>query len=122
MPLAIFLFLGRSLAVRLRLEQHGCTVQAIVTSVRGWTDSLDGIRHQTVSYRFSVDCESYSCSADVPIRGKGYAAGDRFPIIYLPSQPAKAQPVSGGPATSVGLTAFVMLAMVVVVLWMASLF
>jgi hypothetical protein len=84
--------------------------------------ALDGIRHQTVNYRFSVGSDSYSSSADVPIRGKGYAAGDRFPIIYLPSRPSKAQPVSGGPATSVGLTAFVMLAMIVVVVWMASLF
>jgi hypothetical protein len=89
--------------------------------VRNWTDSLDGIKHQAVSYQFSVGDNYYSCSADVPVRGEGYATGDRIPIIYLRSRPARAQLVSGGPATSTGLTAFVMLAMVALMLWMMSL-
>jgi hypothetical protein len=52
MPLAIFLFLGSKLVVRLRLEQHGLVAQARVTSVRFWSD--EGIKHQTVNYQFAV--------------------------------------------------------------------
>jgi hypothetical protein len=118
MPLAIFLLLGWKLVVRLRLEQQGRVAQARVTSVRNWTDSLDGIKHQVVSYQFSVGDDFYSSSSDVPVRGKGYAAGDGIPVIYAASRPAKAQPVTGGPATSTGLTAFVMVAMVVFMLWL----
>lgn len=46
MPLSIFLLVGWKLVVRLRLEQQGSAAQAKVTSVRNWTDSLDGIKHQ----------------------------------------------------------------------------
>ncbi len=118
MPLSIFLLLGWKLAVRTRLEQQGHVGQATVTSVRNWTDSLDGIKHQAVSYQLLLGDDYYSSSADVPVRGKGYAPGDRMPVIYLPSRPDKSQPVSGGPATSIGLTALVMLAMVGLILWM----
>jgi hypothetical protein len=89
-----------------------------VTSVRSWTDAMDGIKHQVVSYKFPVGRDYYDSSADIPVRGKGLAAGDRFPVIYLPSRPARVQPVTGGASTSTGLTVFVMLAMVVLMLWM----
>ncbi|HEY7324863.1 MAG TPA: DUF3592 domain-containing protein [Streptosporangiaceae bacterium] len=115
MPLSIFLFLGSKLVRRLRLEQHGLVAQARVTSVREWSD--EGFEHQIVDYQFAVSGEYYSSSTTVPLRGEGYAAGDHFPVLYLPSQPHKAQPVSGGPATSTGLTAFAMLAMVAVMVW-----
>jgi hypothetical protein len=118
MPLSIVLLLGWKLVARLRMERQGHVVQAIVTSVRNWTDSLDGIRHQNVSYQFPVGDDYYSSSTDVPVRGKGYATGDRISVMYLPARPFKAQPVTGGPATSTGLIAFVMLAMVVLMLWM----
>lgn len=117
-PLSIFLLLGWKLVVRLRLEQQGHVAQAKVTSARDWTDSMDGIKHQVVSYQFSVGDDSYSSSSDVPVRGQGYATGDRIPVIYAASRPAKAQPVTGGPATSTGLTALVMVATVVFMLWM----
>jgi hypothetical protein len=121
MPLSIFLLLGWKLVVRLRLERQGHFAQASVTSVRNWTDPLDGIKHQSVSYKFSAGNDYYSAATDVPVRGKGYATGDRLPVIYPPSRPARAQPVNGGPAASSGLTVFVMLAMVALMLWMASL-
>jgi hypothetical protein len=121
MPLSIFLLLGWKLVVRLRLERQGRVVHASVTSVRNWTDSLDGIKQQTVSYQFSVGNDYYSAAADVPVRGKGYYSGDRLPVMYVPSRPAKAQPVTGGLATSTGLTAFVMVAMVALMLWMLTL-
>jgi hypothetical protein len=121
MPLSIFLFLGWKLVVRLRLERQGHVAQATVTSVRNWTDPLDGVKHQTVRYQFSVESDYYPSATDVPMRGKGYATGDRLPVIYPPSRPARAQPVNGGPATSTGLTVFVMLVMVALMLWMLSL-
>ena len=73
------------------------TGQAIVTSVRNWTDSMDGIKHRTMNYKFPVDRDNYDSWADVPVCGSGYAAGDRFPLICLPSRPATAQPVAGAP-------------------------
>jgi uncharacterized protein DUF3592 len=121
MPLSIFLLLGSKLVTRLRLEQRGHLAQANVTSVRTWTDSLDGIKHQIVRYQLVLGDDDYCSSTDVPVRGRGYAAGDHISVIYLPSRPDKPQPVTGGPATSVGLTACVMLAMVVLMLWMVSL-
>lgn len=121
MPLAIFLFAGWKLAVRLHLGQHGLVTEAVVTSVRDWLDSMDGIKHQTVSYQFPVGDHYQSSSVNVPVRGKGYTVGDRLPVIYLPSRPAKVQPVTGGPATSVGLTVVVMVAMVALMLWLPSL-
>jgi hypothetical protein len=103
------------------LERQGRFEQASVTSVRNWTDPLDGVKHQTVSYQLTVGNDYYSSATDVPMRGKGYATGERLPVIYPPSRPAKAQPVNGGLATSTGLTVFVMLAMVALMLWMLSL-
>ncbi len=116
-PLWLFLLLGWKLAVRLRLEKQGHSAQAIVTSVRGWTDSLDGVKHQVVSYQILQGNDYYPSSADVPVRGKGYAAGDRIPVMYMPSRPHRSQPVSGGLATSVGVTAFVMAVMVALMVW-----
>jgi hypothetical protein len=116
MPLAIFLFLGSKLVVRLRLEQRGLVTQARVTSVRDWSD--EGIKHQTVSYQFSVGGDYYSSSTNVPMSGKGYVTGDPLSVTYLPWRPDRSQPVSGGAATSTGLTAFVMLAMVALMVWM----
>ncbi len=116
MPLSIFLFLGWKLVARLRLERQGHVTQAIVTSVR--TDSLDGIKHQTVRYRLSLGDDYYTSSTYVPVRGNGYATGDRIPVIYPPARPDRSQPVTGGPATSTALTAFVMVAMVALMLWM----
>jgi hypothetical protein len=117
-PLSIFLLLGWKLVVRLRLERRGHYAQAIVTSVRSWTDSMDGIQHQIVSYRLPLGNDNYPSSTNVPVRGRGYAAGDRIPVIYAPSRPDKSQPVSGGAGTSIALTAFVMVAMVALMLWM----
>ncbi len=94
----------------------GAIAQARVTSLRAWSD--EGIQHQTVSYQFAVGGDYYSSSANVPLSGKGFATGDQFSVIYLPSRPDKSQPVSGGAATSTGLTAFVMLCMVAFMVWM----
>jgi hypothetical protein len=121
MPLSIFLLVGWKLLVRLRLEREGRIAQATVTSVRSWTDSLDGIKHQVVSYQLSLGSDYYTSSTDVPVRGKGYVTGDHISVLYRPSRPDKSQPVTGGPATSIGLGVFAMLAMVALMLWMLSL-
>src|SRR5262245_45743637 len=118
MPLSIFLLLGWKLIDRRRLEQRGMVARAVVTSVRHWRD--EGITHQIVNYQFAVGGDYYSASTTVPLRGKGYATGDRFSALYLPWRPGKSQPVSGGPAT--GFTAVVMVAMVVFMLWMLYMF
>jgi len=118
MPFSIFLFLGWKLIDRRRLELRGMVARAIVTSVRNWSD--EGITHQIVNYQFTVGGDYYSSSASVPLRGKGYATGDRFSVLYLPRRPDKSQPLSGGPAT--GFTAVVMVAMVVFMLWMLYMF
>jgi hypothetical protein len=108
------LFFGWKLVLRLRLERQGIHAQATVTSVRNWTDSLDGIKHQTVSFAFPAGGVKRFSSANVPRRAGGYSVGDSFPVLYLSSRPDKAQPLDGGLATSTRLMTFAILALVAV--------
>jgi hypothetical protein len=115
MPAAIFLLAARALVVRLRLESHSLQVRATVTSYREWYDDM---AHHDVTYRFVVGGDEYAGSGSASGRCQ---VGDPIDVIYDAERPAFNQLAAGGVATSPGLNVFVMLAMVGLEFWMASL-
>ena len=115
MPAVIFLLAARALVVRLRLESHSVRARAKVTSHRQWVDDMT---HHDVTYRFVAGGQEYhgSGSAD-----RIYQVGDPIDVIYHAQRPGFSQLGAGGVATSPGLNVFVMVAMVVLEFWLASL-
>ncbi len=115
MPAAIFLLAARALVVRGRLESHGQSASATVTSYKQWTDDMT---HHDVTYRFAVGGQEYNGSGSA---NRSYQTGEAIEVIYHAERPDFNQLVSGGVNTSPGLNIFVMVAMVLVELWLISL-
>ena len=115
MPAAIFLLAARALVVRLRLESHSSRARAKVTSYRQWVDDTS---HHDVTYRFVASGQEYNGSGSADRR---YQVGEPIDVIYHAERPGLSQLVGGGVATSPGLNVFVMVAMVVLEFWLASL-
>jgi hypothetical protein len=115
MPAAIFLLAGRALVVRGRLERHGLTARATVTSYQQWTDDMT---HHDVTYRFTVGGGEYNGSGSA---NRIYDEGEPIEVIYHAERPDFNQLVAGGVRTSPGLNVAVMVAMVLAELWLFSL-
>jgi hypothetical protein len=115
MPAAIFLVAARAFVVRGRLERHGESASATVTSYRQWTDDMT---HHDVTYRFTAGGREYNGSGSA---GRSYQEGEPIEVIYHAERPDFNQLVAGGVVASRGLNLFVMVAMVVSEFWLISL-
>jgi len=111
----IFLLAARAIVVRQRLENHGIQAQATVTTYSQWTDDMT---HHDVTYRFVAGGLQYNGSGSA---GREYHVGEPINVIYHRERPGFNQLVAGGVVTSVGLNVFVMVAMVAMEFWFASL-
>ena len=106
MPVAIFLLAAHAFVVRGRLEGHGVSATATVTSYRRW---IDDTTHHDVTYGFAVGGREYNGSGSAD---RSYEAGEPIGVIYHAARPDFNQLVRGGVDTSRGLNVIVMIFMV----------
>lgn len=115
MPAAIFVVAAWALIVRLQLESNSLRVRATVTSYDEWYDDM---AHYDVTYRFVAGGQEYAGSGSA---GRRCQVGDPIDVIYHAERPGFNQLAAGGVVISPGLNIFVMVAMVALEFWMASL-